>query len=83
MATHGHNQFVLKYGHDGYPLKQHKKTNSPVKESSDLDDWFKSYGENKDLGFFPYVSLLCKTKNASPNCKYHHKIIILADLDWY
>ena len=62
MAMYGHNQHNKKYGHDGYPRKQHNKTSSPVKVLSDLDDWFSSYGKNKDFGFFPYVSLLCKTK---------------------
>ena len=39
MATYGHNQYCPKYGHDGYPRKENRKTNSAVKESSDLDFW--------------------------------------------
>ena len=63
MATYGLNQHDMKYGHDGYPRKEHEKSKSSVKESSDLGVWFKSYGQNKNYAFFPYVSLLCKTKN--------------------
>ena len=37
MAIYGHKQYGPKYGHDGYPWKEDEKTNSAVKESSDLD----------------------------------------------
>ena len=37
MAIYGHNQYGPKHGHDGYPWKEDEKTNSAVKESSDLD----------------------------------------------
>ena len=36
---------------DGYPWKEYKETNSPVKRSSDLDVLLKKYGQNKDLNF--------------------------------
>ena len=40
-----HKPYDQNYGHDGYPWKDNKKTNSPVKKSSDLDVWVKSYGQ--------------------------------------
>ena len=49
---HGHKLYGSKYGHDGYPWKEGEKTNSAVKESSDLDVWVKSYGQNQDFEFF-------------------------------
>ena len=52
MATYGLNQHDMKYGHDGYPRKEHEKSKSSVKESSDLGVWFKSYGQNKNYAFF-------------------------------
>ena len=45
---------LLKYGHYGYPRKEHEKTNSTVKELSDFDVWSKSY-DQKNFGFFPYI----------------------------
>ena len=52
MDIYGHKPYDQMYGHDGYPEKEHKQTNSPVKKSSDLDVWLKSFGQNKDLNFF-------------------------------
>ena len=46
LWPYGHKQYGSKYGHDGYPWKEDEKTNSAVKESSDLDVWVKSYGQN-------------------------------------
>ncbi len=56
MATYGHNQNDVKYGHHGYPRKEYEKCSSPVKESSDLGVWFKSYSQNKNFELFPYVN---------------------------
>ena len=36
----------------GIPGKITKKTNSPVKKSSDLDVWVKSYGQKMDFDIF-------------------------------
>ena len=52
IAIHGHNLLNPKYGHDGYQWKEHNKTNTPVKKSSDLDVWLKSYNQNKHLDHF-------------------------------
>ena len=57
LATFGHSQHDPKYGNDGYPRKEHEKTNSPVKFLSDLDVWLKSFGQNKKIRIFPYVSI--------------------------
>ena len=46
LWPYGHKQYGSKYGHDGYPWKEDEKTNSAVKESSDLDVWVKSNGQN-------------------------------------
>ena len=35
----------------GIPGKITKKTNSPVKKSSDLDVWVNSYGQKMDFSF--------------------------------
>ena len=77
LATFGHGQYDPNYVHDGYPRKEHEKTNSPVKVSSDLDVWLKNYDQNKDFGFSPYVSLLCKTKMLWPIFNCHAKILKL------
>ena len=76
LAIFGHDQLDQKYTHMGYPWKGHEKTKSPVKFWSNLDVWLKSYGQNKIFGFFLYVNLLCKTKNALPRQKSTEKILI-------
>ena len=45
LAIFGHKPYYQNYGHDGYPWKDNKKIKSPVKKSSDLDVWVKSYGQ--------------------------------------
>ena len=55
---------------------QNNKTYSSVKESSDLDDWLKSYGQKKDLGISPYVWSLCKTKKVRRRPNFHVKLLI-------
>ena len=61
MAIFGPNQNGPKYAHVGYPEREHKKTNLPVKKSIDLDVWLKSFDPNKIFEFYPYVTLQCKT----------------------
>ena len=76
LATYSHNQHGPKYVHDGYPRKEHEKTNSPVKISSDLDYWLKSYDKNKNFEFSPYVSLQCKHKKSRRRSNLHGKFKI-------
>ena len=45
LAIFDHKPYDQNCGHDGYPWKDNKKTNSPVKKSSDLDVWVKSYAQ--------------------------------------
>ena len=45
LAIFDHKPYDQNYGHDGYPWKDNKKTNSPVKKLSDLDVWVKIYGQ--------------------------------------
>ena len=46
LTIFGHDPYGQKYGHDWYPWKDHKQTNSLLKKSSDLDLWVKSFGQN-------------------------------------
>ncbi len=39
LTIFGHDPYGHKYGHDGYPWKYNKQTNSLVKKLSDLDVW--------------------------------------------
>ena len=47
LAIFNYKPYDQNYGHDGYPWKDNKQTMSPVKKSSDLDVWVKSYGQKK------------------------------------
>lgn len=70
MAIHGHNLLNPKYGHDGYQWKEHNKTNTPVKKSSDLDVWLKSYNQNKHFdNFFGEKNGLFKKKQTQKGPK--------------
>ena len=73
----------MKYGHDGYPQKEHEKCSSPVKESRYLGVQLKFYGQNKNFGLFPYVNLLCKTKNVWQFVKCQDKNLKLWICDFY
>ena len=83
MATYGHNQHDMQYGQYGYPRKEHEKCSSPVKELIDLDVWFQSYGQNKNFELFPYVNLLCKTKNGLRRQNSKDKILIFGFLQYF
>ena len=48
----GHKLYDQKYSNDGYPEKEHKQTNLPVKKLCDLDVWLKSCDQNKDFIFY-------------------------------
>ena len=63
LAIFGHKLYDQNYGHDGYPWKDKKKTNSPVKKSSDLDVWVKSTGQKMDFDFFKKILISSKIKN--------------------
>ena len=63
LAIFDHKPYDQNYGHDGYPWKDNKKTNSPVKKSSDLDVWLKSYGQKMDFDFFKKILISSKIKN--------------------
>ena len=65
LAIFGHQPYDQKYGHDGYPWKDNKKIKSPVKKSSDLDVWVKSYDQNMDFDFFEKIFIFSKIKNGS------------------
>ena len=62
LAIFDHKPYDQNYGHDGYPWKDNKKTNSPVKKSSDLDVWVKSYGQ-KWILIFSKISLFFQKSN--------------------
>ena len=51
LTIFGDKPYDQKYGHDGYPWKDHKKTSSSVKKSSNLDVWVEKYDQKKDLDF--------------------------------
>ena len=63
LAIFKHKHYDQNYGHDGYPWKDNKKINSPVKKSSDLDVWVKSYDQKMDLDFFKKILISSKIKN--------------------
>ena len=48
----GHKPYDYNYSQDGYPWKNNGKTKLPVKKSSDLDVWKKSYDPKFILYFF-------------------------------
>ena len=52
LAIFDHKPYEQNYVHDGYPWKDNKKSNSPVKKSSNLDAWVKSYDQKMDFDFF-------------------------------
>ena len=52
LAIFNYKPYDQNYGHDGYPWKDNKQANSPVKKSSDLDVWVKNYGQKMDFHFF-------------------------------
>ena len=62
LAIFDHKPYDQNYGHYGYPWKDNKKTNSPVKKSSDLDVWVKSYGQKMDFHFFKNILIFSKIK---------------------
>ena len=62
LAIYGHCQIGHKYGHDGYPWKEHNKTSSPVKTRGKLGVCINSYDQNKNFEISPYVRLHSKTK---------------------
>ena len=43
-GTYGHGRWQHQYGHYGYPVKEHGKTNSSVLVSAQYHNPFKSYG---------------------------------------
>ena len=49
MAIFDHKPYDQNYGHDGYPWKDNKKTNSHVKKLSDLGVWVKIHGQKTDF----------------------------------
>ena len=63
LAIFVHKPYDQNYGQDGYPWKDNKKTNSPVKKSSDLDVWVKSYDQKMDFDFFEKILISLKIKN--------------------
>ena len=52
LAIFGHKPDDKNYGHVGYPCKENTKNKSPVKKSSNLDVWIKSYDQKMDFDFF-------------------------------
>ena len=54
---YGHMQYDHKYGHVGYPCKQHKKTGLPVKQLGVKHILLKTYDNFHSFIFFYYVSL--------------------------
>ena len=65
----GQSQIGLKYGHDGYPGQEGKKTRLPVKTRTQLDVCIKSYCKNEIFEILPYVTPYVKIKRcgAKPN----------------
>ena len=63
LAIYGHMPYDQNYDHDGYPWKEHKKTNSPVKKSSGLDAWVKSYDQKMEFDFLGKILIFSKIKN--------------------
>ena len=51
------------YGHDGYPWKDDKKTNLPVKKLSDLGIWVKTYGQKQYFDYLGEILILSNIKN--------------------
>ena len=47
----------------GIPGKINKQTKAPVKKSSDLDVWVKSYDQKMDFDFFKKISISSEIKN--------------------
>ena len=63
LAIFGHKPHDQNYGHDGYPWKDNKKIKSPVKKSSDLGVWIKSYDQKMDFDFLEKILTFSKIKN--------------------
>ena len=63
LAIFGHRPYDQNYGHDGYPWKDNKKTNTAVKKLSDLDVWIKSYDKKMDFDFLEKILIFSKIKN--------------------
>ncbi len=68
--------YSQKYGHDGYPWKDNRKTKSPVKKSSDLYVFVKSYDQQMDLDLKKYQ----KNQKWPQNQHFSDKIKILRPL---
>ena len=62
LAIFDNKPYDQNYGHDGYPWKDNKQTNSPVKKSSDLDVWVKSYDQKMVFDFFKNPHFFQKSK---------------------
>ena len=63
LAIFGHKSYEQNFGYDGYPWKYNKEIKSPVKKSSDLDVWVKSYDQKIDFDFFEKIFISLKIKN--------------------
>ena len=83
MSLYGHKLYDHQYGLYGYLWKEHNKTNSPVKKSSDLDVWLTSYGQNKDFNFSTKNFHFVKYQKWSKNHIYVRKMDILTPLYFY
>ena len=79
LAIFDHKPHDQNHGHDGYPWKDNKKVNSPVKKTSDLDVWVKSYGQKINFYFFKYLYFF-KNQKWPKNPLFNHKIKILRPL---
>ena len=80
LAIFDHKPYDQNYGHDGYPWKDNKKTNSPVKKLSDLDVWVKIYGQKMDFEFFKKNLDFFKNQKWPKNPLFTWKIKILRPL---
>ena len=63
LAIFDQQHYDQNYSQDGYPWKDNKKMNSPVKKSSDLDVWVKNYDQKMDFDFFKKILISLKIKN--------------------
>ena len=70
MAIFGHKPYYHNYVHDGYPWKDNKKIKSPVKKSSDLDVWVKSYDQKQIFIFGKKFQFFQKSKTAQKSTFY-------------